>query len=148
MPAPKPPQDPRVVDALDQLQKAQRLVSDSAETLCSVPGYAEEWEGLTELYHRVQENWQLIHQRQAELASMRLILGESQGRPEYFLAGRPVDPGAQIEVDLPDEDDGWQPVRFEWTQLLDDVPRLVLESGRNIPLPELALFRWPVESSL
>lgn len=132
--------DPRVQEALDQLESAQGMLNTAAETLSPVLGYAEQWDGLVELYHQVRAHWHQIDGRRAELKRSRLVLGDDGGGPRYFLAGRPVRAGAILEFDS--EDEGWQSARFEWSHDLDEVPELYLKSGAVIPLPEQTLFRW------
>lgn len=46
-----------VLNALDHLQRAQRLVDLAAQELCPVPGLADEWEDLRDLYHEIRNHW-------------------------------------------------------------------------------------------
>ena len=41
--------DQKVFSALDKLERAQRLVNDAGEDLCSADGYSDEWSDITSL---------------------------------------------------------------------------------------------------
>jgi hypothetical protein len=76
-----------------------------------------------------------------------------EGQPRHLLDGRPVDSGAEIEVQL--ADGGWLPGRYESRAAESDIQAWIYiplrlggdepESGRNLeaPLPRGARCRWP-----
>jgi len=132
--------DPRVENALEKVEEAQRLLDKAAQDLCSVDGYAAEWKATCELYQKVKEHWHEVDARRGELARSRLELVEDGGGPRYLLAGRPVHAGDVLEFD---DGDGWLAARFEWTHRLDDLPELHLRDGSKRSLPSDCLFRWP-----
>ena len=59
--------DQKVFSALDKLERAQGLVNDAGESLCSVEGYSEEWSDITSLYHTVKDHWHSVSRRREAL---------------------------------------------------------------------------------
>ena len=62
---------PKVLSALDKLERAQRLVNDAGEDLCSVEGYSDEWSDLIGLYQTVKDHWNAVNKRREELQTPR-----------------------------------------------------------------------------
>jgi hypothetical protein len=57
----------KVQECLSILQKAQGMVNETAAALCSVPGFAEEWDELTEAYDVIKKHWHKIASRRTGL---------------------------------------------------------------------------------
>lgn len=69
----QPQDEAKVQHCLALLEEAQGLINQAASALCSVPGFADEWAGLSEPYDCVKSHWYKIeHQRR---------LARAQGQP-------------------------------------------------------------------
>lgn len=61
------PTDQKVISALDKLERAQGLVNDAGEELCSLESYSDEWSDITSLYRTVKDHWHAVNKRREEL---------------------------------------------------------------------------------
>ena len=59
--------DQKILSALDKLERAQRLVNDAGEDLCSVESYSDQWSDITSLYQAVKDHWHSVNKRREEL---------------------------------------------------------------------------------
>jgi hypothetical protein len=55
-----PGQRERVLLALDEIERAQRLLADAAEKLCPIPYLGPEWDKVRALYFQVRDCWHAI----------------------------------------------------------------------------------------
>ena len=62
-----PEQSARGTKALDVMKTAQQLLGDAAELLSPIPGLADEWESVRDLYFTVRER------REAVETALRLL---------------------------------------------------------------------------
>lgn len=76
----------------------------------------------------------------------QLELRKDGGRPLHFLAGKPLEPGATIEILL--DGDRWLGGRYEWTGSEARWPSLRIDLGGGVsrttapPIPPDAVLRW------
>jgi|GEM_PF-6761330 len=61
-------QHPNISDVLRLLEEAQRLVEDAAVKLSVVPGFADEWSGICNLYDQVKAQWHKVESRRSSHA--------------------------------------------------------------------------------
>jgi hypothetical protein len=57
----------KIRECLDRLEAAQNLVNAAAQSLCSVPGFADEWSALSEPHDCIELFWLKIDHRRVEL---------------------------------------------------------------------------------
>ena len=57
----------KVRECLALLQEAQTLVNAAASALCSVPGFANEWSGLSKPYETIKSHWHKVAARREKL---------------------------------------------------------------------------------
>jgi hypothetical protein len=68
------PRDPRVQTALETIEEAQRLLSQAAEDLCSVEGFADEWRATLQVYETLKAHWYAVANREAALMGLPEVL--------------------------------------------------------------------------
>jgi hypothetical protein len=59
--------DPKVGAALGKIERAQMLVNDAGEDLCSVDGFSDQWSEVCDLYSAVKDQWHNVNRRRQEL---------------------------------------------------------------------------------
>lgn len=59
----------KVANCLDILQEAQNLCNAAAQELCPVPGFADQWSGLSKPHDAVKAAWHMVNNR---LNTMRI----------------------------------------------------------------------------
>ncbi len=59
--------DPKLRSALEKIERAQKLVNEAGEDLCSIEGYGDQWTEVCKLHDSVKATWHQVDDRREEL---------------------------------------------------------------------------------